>query len=168
MDIPTLHIPKVYRDSRGYFLETYNRRVIRELGIFKEFVQDNHSYSERDVLRGLHYQTIQPQGKLVTVIVGEILDVAVNLTTGAWWSFVLSEENKNSLWIPQGFAHGFYVRSECAHVIYKATDFYSPESEHTILWNDPVLSIDWQLRTEPIVSEKDQKGTSWGLRKLGL
>jgi dTDP-4-dehydrorhamnose 3,5-epimerase len=161
MTQPTLVVPKVYKDYRGYFLETYNQRKFSELGIYKEFVQDNHSYSEQDVLRGLHYQTKQPQGKLVTVIVGEILDVAVDLITGAWQSFVLSEENRCSLWIPQGFAHGFYVRSACAHVTYKTTDFYSPESEHTILWNDPDLGIEWQLHREPIVSEKDQKGTPW-------
>lgn len=164
---PLLIVPKVYNDSRGYFLETYNQKMISELGINNEFVQDNHSYSAQNVLRGLHYQTKQSQGKLVTVVVGEILDVAVDLTTGAWYSFVLSEENKHSLWIPQGFAHGFYVRSECAHVIYKATDFYSPESERTILWNDPDLGIDWQLKREPVMSEKDQKGTPWHSQSLG-
>lgn len=167
MNLPTIIKPRVFKDNRGYFLESYNQRTFADLGIYKDFVQDNHSYSKYNVLRGLHYQTKQPQGKLVTVIAGEILDVAVDLNSGEWQSFILSEENKYSLWIPQGFAHGFYVRSESAHVTYKATDFYSPDSEHTILWNDPDLGIDWQLLQDPIVSEKDQKGTPWHSQSMG-
>jgi dTDP-4-dehydrorhamnose 3,5-epimerase len=155
--------PRVFGDHRGFFLESYNERVFAELGIHEKFVQDNHSYSGRNVLRGLHYQIQQPQGKLVRVITGEIVDIAVDLrqssvTFGKWESFRLSGDNKRMLWLPVGFAHGFLVASETAHVIYKATDFYAPEQERTLAWNDPVLHIDWQLDGEPIVSAKDQRG----------
>ena len=158
--------PHVFADERGFFLESYNERVFAELGVRERFVQDNHSYSGRDVLRGLHYQIQQPQGKLVRVVMGEILDVVVDLrrssaTFGKWESFRLSGENKRSLWIPAGLAHGFRVVSESAHVLYKATDFYAPEHERTVGWNDPALRVDWQLDGEPIVSAKDRRGQSF-------
>ena len=154
--------PLVFGDDRGFFLESYNQRVFAELGIREQFVQDNHSYSGRNVIRGLHYQIRQAQGKLVRVVAGEILDVALDLrrsspTFGKWESFRLSGEN-HLLWIPRGFAHGFRVVSETAHVLYKATDFYSPEHERTVVWNDPQLKIDWQLDGEPVISAKDQRG----------
>jgi dTDP-4-dehydrorhamnose 3,5-epimerase len=164
--------PRVFGDERGFFLESYNQRTFAELGISEAFVQDNHSCSEKNVIRGLHYQIRQPQGKLIRVVTGEILDVAVDLrrsspTFGKWESFKLSGESKHILWIPRGFAHGFRVLSQSAHVLYKATDFYAPEHERTVAWNDPVLKIDWKLDDlqpggEPvvsaIVSEKDQRG----------
>jgi dTDP-4-dehydrorhamnose 3,5-epimerase len=168
--------PRVFGDDRGFFLESYNQRTFAEFGIPEPFVQDNHSYSEKNVIRGLHYQIRQPQGKLVRVITGEILDVALDLrrtspTFGKWESFRLSGENKQLLWIPRGFAHGFRVVSESAHVLYKATDFYAPEHERTVAWNDPALNIDWQLDDRQlggerrvsagvaaIVSAKDQRG----------
>lgn len=155
--------PRVFGDDRGFFLESYNERVFAELGIRDRFVQDNHSYSSRNVLRGLHYQIQQPQGKLVRVIMGEIVDIAVDLrqssaTLGKWESFRLSGENKRMLWLPVGFAHGFCVVSETAHVLYKTTDYYAPEHERTVAWNDPALHIDWQLDGEPIVSAKDKHG----------
>jgi len=155
--------PRVFGDDRGLFLESYNELVFAELGIRERFVQDNHSYSTRNVLRGLHYQIRQPQGKLVRVITGEILDVVVDLrqsstTFGKWESFRISGENKRMLWIPVGCAHGFRVASENAHVLYKTTDFYAPEHERTLAWNDPALHIDWLLDGEPVVSAKDQRG----------
>jgi dTDP-4-dehydrorhamnose 3,5-epimerase len=155
--------PRVFGDDRGFFLESYNERLFAEIGIREKFVQDNHSYSSRNVLRGLHYQIQQPQGKLVRVITGEILDVVVDLrqsspTLGKWESFRLSGDNKRMLWVPAGFAHGFCVVSETTHVTYKATDFYAPEHERSLLWNDPDLAIDWQLAGEAIVSGKDQRG----------
>ncbi|HEV2730142.1 MAG TPA: dTDP-4-dehydrorhamnose 3,5-epimerase [Terriglobales bacterium] len=158
--------PRVLGDGRGFFLESYNQRVFAELGIRETFVQDNHSYSSRNVLRGLHYQIRQPQGKLVRAIVGEILDVTLDLrqssaTFGKWESFRLSGENKRMLWIPVGFAHGFRVATAAAHVTYKTTDFYAPEHERTVAWNDPALHIDWQLEGEPIVSDKDRRGQSF-------
>jgi dTDP-4-dehydrorhamnose 3,5-epimerase len=158
--------PSVFGDERGFFLESYNERRFAQLGIRERFVQDNHSYSSRNVLRGLHYQVQQPQGKLVRVIAGEILDVALDLrrssaTFGRWESFRLSGGNKRMLWIPVGFAHGFRVASDTAHVTYKTTDFYAPQYERTVSWNDPLLHIDWQLEGEPIVSEKDQRGISF-------
>ncbi len=156
--------PRVFGDDRGFFLESYNERTFAAAGIRERFVQDNHSYSARNVIRGLHYQIQQAQGKLVRVVAGEILDVAVDLrasspTFGKWESFVLSGENKRMLWIPAGLAHGFRVVSDTAHVLYKATDFYAPENERTLAWNDPELKIDWQLDGDPIVSPKDQRGT---------
>jgi dTDP-4-dehydrorhamnose 3,5-epimerase len=155
--------PKVFGDARGFFLESYNERELAKLGIREHFVQDNHSYSSRDVIRGLHYQVQRPQGKLVRVVVGEILDVVLDVrrgsrTFGQWEAFELSGENKRMLWIPSGFAHGFRVVSETAHVLYKATDFYAPDSERTIAWNDPELKIDWKLVGEANVSAKDQRG----------
>ena len=155
--------PRVFGDDRGFFLESYNERVFAELGIREQFVQDNHSYSGRNVVRGLHYQVGQPQGKLVRVITGEILDVALDLrrgspTFGKWESFRLSGENKLMLWIPSGLAHGFRVATATAHVLYKATAFYAPEQERTVAWNDPALGINWELDGEPIISAKDQHG----------
>jgi dTDP-4-dehydrorhamnose 3,5-epimerase len=156
--------PRVFGDERGFFLESYNQQTMAQVGITGVFVQDNHSCSSRNVLRGLHYQVKQPQGKLVRVVDGEIIDVAVDLrrsspSFGRWEAVKLSGENKRMLWIPTGFAHGFRVLSEKAHVLYKATDFYAPEEERTIVWNDPYLKIDWGLETDLIVSAKDQRGT---------
>jgi dTDP-4-dehydrorhamnose 3,5-epimerase len=155
--------PRVFGDERGFFLESYNQKVFAELGIEDHFVQDNHSSSRRNVLRGLHYQIKQPQGKLVRAVEGEILDVAVDVrrsspTFGAWEAVHLSGENKRMLWIPPGFAHGFRVISETAQVLYKATDYYAPEFERTLAWNDPDLKIDWKLDGDPIVSAKDLRG----------
>lgn len=157
--------PRVFGDERGFFLESYNERVFVELGIEERFVQDNHSSSQRNVLRGLHYQTQHTQGKLVRVAEGEILDVAVDLrrsspTFGGWEAVRLSGENKRMLWIPKGFAHGFRVISETAQVLYKATDYYAPEFERTLAWNDPNLKIEWELDGDPIVSAKDQRGVA--------
>jgi dTDP-4-dehydrorhamnose 3,5-epimerase len=155
--------PRVFGDERGFFLESYNERVFAGVGIKERFVQDNHSRSEQNVLRGLHYQVKHTQGKLVRVVEGEILDVAVDLrrssaTFGKSESVHLSGENQRMLWIPPGFAHGFLVLSPSAHVLYKATDYYAPEYERTLAWNDPELKINWELKGEPIVSAKDQRG----------
>jgi dTDP-4-dehydrorhamnose 3,5-epimerase len=155
--------PQVFGDDRGFFLESYNRRKFLDLGIEEEFVQDNHSFSVRNTLRGLHYQVRQPQGKLIRVIAGEILDAAVDLrrhsnTFGHAETFMLSGDNKRMAWIPTGFAHGFRVVSETAHVMYKTTDFYSPPDDRTLAWDDPDLKIDWQLDGPPILSPKDQQG----------
>jgi len=166
--LPGLFIvePRVFGDERGFFLESYNERALAELGICERFVQDNHSASRRNVLRGLHYQIRQAQGKLVRVVEGEILDVAVDLrrsspTFGGWQAVRLSGENKRMLWMPPGFAHGFYVTSDQAHVLYKATDYYAPEYERTLAWNDPGLKIDWELDGDPILSTKDQRGIAF-------
>lgn len=158
--------PRVFGDERGFFLESYNQRAFEELGIRAAFVQDNHSFSGKSVLRGLHYQIQQPQGKLVRVVTGAILDVAVDLrrsspTFGQWESFALSGENKRMAWIPVGFAHGFRVTASSTHVLYKTTDFYAPEHERTLAWNDSALKIDWQLDGEPILSPKDERGLSF-------
>ena len=155
--------PKVFSDDRGFFLESYNQKTLAAIGIGEKFVQDNHSYSKQGVLRGLHYQVDQSQGKLVRVITGEVLDVFVDLrrssmTFGRWHRVKLSGENQKIAWIPVGFAHGFYVLSESAHVLYKSTDFYAPEMERTILWNDPELKIDWGNSAPPLLSDKDAKG----------
>ena len=136
--------PRVFGDDRGFFLESYNQRAFAGLGIAEAFVQDNHSFSEKNVVRGLHYQIRQPQGKLVRAITGEILDVVLDVrrsspTFGKWEAFTLSGENKRMLWVPRGFAHGFRVVSPSAHVLYKTTDFYAPEFERTVAWNDPAL-----------------------------
>ncbi len=157
--------PRVMRDPRGFFLESYNEKTMAEAGIRERFVQDNHSFSTRNVVRGLHYQ-VRPQSKLVRVVAGEILDVTVDLrrsspTFGVWNGVSLSETNQQMLWIPSGFAHGFRVLSDGAHVLYKATDFYDPEAERTIAWNDPTLNIDWRLTTSPTVSVKDSLGTAF-------
>jgi dTDP-4-dehydrorhamnose 3,5-epimerase len=155
--------PRVFGDERGFFFESYNQQSMAAIGIIEPFVQDNHSCSSRDVLRGLHYQVQRPQGKLVRVVEGEILDVAVDLrrsspTFGRSEAVRLSGENKRMLWIPIGLAHGFRVRSEKAHVLYKATDFYAPEHERTLAWNDPDLKINWESDRDPIVSARDQLG----------
>ena len=155
--------PRVFEDDRGFFLESYNARSLEAVGIKAHFVQDNHSYSRRNVLRGLHYQANSAQDKLIRVVTGEIFDVAVDLrrssaTFGQWFGLTLSAENRQTLWLPSGFAHGFHVLSDGADVLYKATDFYSPESERTIAWDDPDLAIQWNLSESPIVSEKDKKG----------
>ena len=158
--------PKVFEDERGFFLESYSERVFADLGIRERFVQDNHSYSKRGVLRGLHYQVQKPQGKLVRVVSGEVLDVFVDLrrkspTFGSWHAVRLSGENRRLAWIPVGFAHGFEVLSEGAHVLYKSTEIYAPELERTILWNDPDLRINWDLALEPVLSEKDKIGVQF-------
>jgi dTDP-4-dehydrorhamnose 3,5-epimerase len=157
--------PRVFGDERGFFLESYNEKAFVLLGIEEHFVQDNHSNSRRNVLRGLHYQIKQPQGKLVRAVEGEILDVAVDMrrsspTFGGWEAVHLSGENKRMLWIPPGFAHGFRVISEKAQVLYKASDYYAPEHERTLAWNDTDLKIDWKLDGDPIVSAKDLRGVA--------
>ena len=155
--------PRVFRDERGFFLESYNQETLAGLGINHHFVQDNHSFSAQNVIRGLHYQICHSQGKLVRVAAGEIFDVVVDLRRsspafGKWCGEILSGENNRMLWIPPGFAHGFSVLSPGAHVLYKATDTYHPECERTLAWNDADLNIGWRLSGEPIVSGKDQLG----------
>lgn len=157
--------PKVFGDERGFFFESFNQRVFNDLiGQEINFVQDNHSCSTKNVLRGLHYQIEQPQGKLVRVIHGEIFDVAVDLrrsskTFGMWVAEALSAENKKQLWIPKGFAHGFLVLSSKAEVLYKTTDFWAPDAEKTLAWNDPTLAINWPLNaSQPTLSRKDMLG----------
>ena len=157
--------PKVFGDDRGFFFESYNKKVFSDLGLDRNFVQDNHSRSSRGVLRGLHYQLQQTQGKLVRAVVGTIWDVAVDIrrsspTFGKWVGEELSAENKRLFWIPEGFAHGFVVLSEFAEVLYKASDFYAPSYEKSLLWNDPDLNITWPLDVEPIISAKDKAGLS--------
>lgn len=156
--------PLVFRDARGFFFENYNEREFAEkTGIRACFVQDNHSYSAKNVLRGLHYQIKQPQGKLVRVVAGEVFDVAVDLrknspTFGQWTGTVLSAENKHMIWIPPGFAHGFLVMSESAHFLYKTTDYYAPEHERCVAWNDPDIGICWPLTDAPVLADRDKAG----------
>jgi dTDP-4-dehydrorhamnose 3,5-epimerase len=157
--------PRVFKDDRGFFLESYKNTSYSAAGISKDFVQDNHSGSIQGVLRGLHYQIQNPQGKLVRVIAGVIFDVAVDIrrsspTFGRWVGTYLSAEQKNQLWIPEGFAHGFYTVSQWAEILYKTTDYYAPQSERTIIWNDPSMDIDWPLvdGKPPILSPKDSAG----------
>jgi dTDP-4-dehydrorhamnose 3,5-epimerase len=155
--------PKVFGDSRGFFLESWNEREFERAGIHARFVQDNHSRSEKGVLRGLHYQIGRPQGKLVRVTEGEIFDVAVDIRRGSpnfgkWQGARLSAQSKSMLWVPIGFAHGFCVLSDFAEVLYKATDYYAPEHERCILWNDPDLGIDWPTSGVPVLSSKDATG----------
>jgi len=156
--------PKVFSDERGFFLESYQKKRFMETGITAEFVQDNHSKSQQGTLRGLHYQVKQAQGKLVRVVAGEIFDVAVDIrkyspTFGKWVGDYLSAENRRMLWVPPGFAHGFYVISPEAEVLYKATDYYAPQWERTIAWNDPAIGINWPNgKTLPILSSKDEAG----------
>lgn len=158
--------PDVYGDDRGFFYESYNKLGFRKAtGVDAEFVQDNHSLSSRGVLRGLHYQIKQPQGKLVRVVAGAVYDVAVDLrrsssTFGRWVGVDLSAENKRQLWLPAGFAHGFLVTSDKAEFLYKTTDYYAPDYERCIKWNDPHLSINWPLGVEPVVSDKDAQGAA--------
>lgn len=166
--------PKIFGDQRGFFLESYNERTFQALGLPTQFVQDNHSKSLRGVLRGLHYQLGSPQGKLIRVLQGEIYDVAVDLrqsspTFGKCVGELLDDQQRRMLWIPPGFAHGFLVLSETAEVAYKASQFYAPEQERSLLWNDDELKIEWPLHligTGPILSEKDAAGIS--LRKADL
>ena len=160
--------PRVFGDERGFFLESWNKRTFAELGITADFVQDNHSRSQKNVLRGLHYQIEHAQGKLVRVTAGEVYDVAVDLrrsspTFGQWVSFTLSAANKRMAWIPPGFAHGFLVTSDSAEFLYKTTDYYSPAHERTLLWNDPQLAIPWPLDGEPLLAAKDKAGTPLAL-----
>jgi dTDP-4-dehydrorhamnose 3,5-epimerase len=155
--------PRVFGDARGFFFESYNRKAFAGIGIAAEFVQDNHSRSAKGVLRGLHYQISQPQGKLVRVTAGEVFDVAVDLRRssphfGRVATFRLSAESHDMAWIPPGFAHGFQVLSEHAEFLYKTTDYYAPEFERCLRWNDPVLAIDWPLDGAPRLSAKDQAG----------
>ena len=155
--------PRVFPDERGFFFESYNERELAKLGVNYKFVQDNHSRSGKNVLRGLHYQIGQAQGKLVRVASGEIFDVAVDLRRsspyfGKWTGLRLSSENKTVFWIPPGFAHGFVALSESADLLYKATDFYAAEYERTIQWNDPDLKIEWPIDVPPIMSDKDRAG----------
>ena len=165
-EIPDVLIiePRVFGDERGFFYESYNhQKFIEATGLEIDFVQDNHSRSARHVLRGLHYQIQQTQGKLVRVVKGEVLDVAVDIrksspTFGKWVSCILSEENKRQFWVPPQFAHGFVVLSESADFLYKTTDYYAPEHERCIIWNDPDLAIDWSIADTPIVSTKDKEG----------
>lgn len=156
--------PEVFGDDRGFFLESFNERRMQTLGIDAHFVQDNHSRSRQNVLRGLHYQIAQPQAKLVRVVRGRVFDVCVDLRRnssafGKWVGIELSEDNKRFFWIPPGLAHGFLVLSDFADFLYKASGYYAPHSERTILWNDPELKIDWPLVGEPILSNKDSAGT---------
>lgn len=165
--IPDVKIlePRVFGDDRGFFFESFNERTWQELtGLDVRFVQHNHSRSAKDVLRGLHYQIQQPQGKLVRVISGEVFDVAVDIrknspTFGKWFGTVLSSENKRQMWVPAGFAHGFCVTSEFAEFLYLTTDYWAPEFERCIAWNDPDLAIAWPLGVAPMVSAKDQQGS---------
>ncbi|WP_047283501.1 dTDP-4-dehydrorhamnose 3,5-epimerase [Pseudomonas protegens] len=158
--------PKVFGDERGFFYESFNAKAFEEAtGLQKSFVQDNHSRSVKNVLRGLHYQIEHPQGKLVRVIAGEVLDVAVDIRRsspnfGRWVSVRLSAQNNRQLWIPEGFAHGFVVLSDAAEFLYKTTDYYTPSAERCISWDDPTLAINWQLQGMPTLSAKDQKGKS--------
>jgi dTDP-4-dehydrorhamnose 3,5-epimerase len=159
--------PQVFRDERGFFFESWQKNTFADAGIQADFVQDNHSHSIKNVLRGLHYQIRQPQGKLIRVIIGEVFDVAVDLrhsspTFGKWAGAVLSAENFQMLWIPPGFAHGFLVLSDIAEFVYKATDFYAPQYERSIRWDDPQIQIDWPLQGQtPILSTKDANGTTF-------
>jgi len=167
-DLPEVLIiePELFDDDRGFFYESYNKRKFEEaVGVSVEFVQDNHSKSTRGVLRGLHYQIEKPQGKLVRVVSGEVLDVAVDLqksspSFGKWVGIRLSADNKRQVWMPGGFAHGFVVLSDIAEFVYKTTDYYAPEYERCIHWNDAELAIDWQYEDAPLVSDKDNQGVS--------
>ena len=171
--IPDVKIiePSVFGDERGFFMETWNQAKFEELvtGEPTTFVQDNHSKSKKGILRGLHYQTENTQGKLVRVVSGEVFDVAVDIrkgspTFGEWVGEYLSAENKRQLWIPKGFAHGFYVTSDEAEFVYKCTDYYNPSAEISIKWNDPTLSIEWPLTISPLLSEKDNNSLFFPLK----
>jgi dTDP-4-dehydrorhamnose 3,5-epimerase len=164
--IPSVLIiePKVFGDTRGFFFESFNQRAFNlATGLDVNFVQDNHSRSSKGVLRGLHYQIQQPQGKLVRVVRGSVFDVTVDLrksspTFGQWVGVELTEDNHRQLWVPPGFAHGFYVLSDSADFLYKTTDYYAPEFECSLIWNDPTIGIEWPLNTQPIISAKDAQG----------
>lgn len=167
-DLPDVLIiePKVFGDERGFFYESFNAKAFENAtGLNRSFVQDNHSRSAKNVLRGLHYQIEHAQGKLVRVIAGDVLDIAVDIRRsspnfGRWASVRLSAQNNRQLWIPEGFAHGFVVLSDSAEFLYKTTDYYTPSAERCISWDDPTLAIDWQLQEPPTLSAKDQKGKS--------
>ena len=167
--IPDVYLfePTIFGDDRGFFFESFSKQAFEKLtGIQTDFVQDNHSKSSKGVLRGLHYQIKQPQGKLVRVCSGEVLDVAVDLrksspTFGQWEGVLLSAENKRQLWVPEGFAHGFVVLSETAEFLYKTTDYYAPQFERCISWSDSSLAIDWQYDDKPLVSDKDANGVAF-------
>jgi dTDP-4-dehydrorhamnose 3,5-epimerase len=155
--------PKLHSDLRGYFLETYNEKAFANAGIVERFVQDNQSHSRKGVLRGMHYQVENPQGKLIRVLHGEIFDVAVDIRPdskafGRWVGVRLSSAEQGMIWIPKGYAHGFYTLSETADVAYKVTEFYVPEQERTLLWSDPEVGVRWPFEGEPILSEKDRAG----------
>jgi dTDP-4-dehydrorhamnose 3,5-epimerase len=156
--------PRVFGDTRGFFFESFNQRAFNlATGLDVNFVQDNHSRSSKGVLRGLHYQIQQPQGKLVRVVRGSVFDVTVDLrksspTFGQWVGVELTEDNHRQLWVPPGFAHGFYVLSDSADFLYKTTDYYAPEFECSLIWNDPTIGIEWPLNTQPIISAKDAQG----------
>lgn len=166
-DLPEVLIiePKVFGDARGFFYESFNAKAFAQAtGVTAEFVQDNHSRSQKGVLRGLHYQIENAQGKLVRVTAGEVLDIAVDIrrssaTFGQWVGVRLSADNHRQLWVPQGFAHGFVVLSDYAEFLYKTTDYYTPAAERCIRWDDPALGIDWQLDQAPLLSAKDQQGS---------
>ena len=166
--------PKVFGDERGFFFESFNRHKFAELvGREVDFVQDNHSRSAKNVLRGLHYQIQNPQGKLVRVVQGAVMDVAVDIrrsspTFGQHFAIELSAENKRMMWIPEGFAHGFVVITETAEFLYKTTDYWFPEHERCILWNDPALAIDWQLQAAPVLSAKDMQGKAFAEAEMFL
>lgn len=165
-DLPGVLIlePRVFGDARGFFMESFNARAFENAtGLCQEFVQDNHSRSARGVLRGLHYQIHEAQGKLVRVTRGRVFDVAVDLrrssaTFGQWTGAELSEENNRQMWVPEGFAHGFVVLSESADFLYKTTRYYAPEHERCLMWNDPAVGVDWPFEGEPVLSAKDQAG----------
>lgn len=167
-DIPDVLVvePKVFGDDRGFFFESFNEaRFAEAVGGTVAFVQDNHSRSVRGVLRGLHYQIRQPQGKLVRVVAGEVFDVAVDIrkgsaTFGHWVGITLSAENKRQMWIPEGFAHGFVVTSDSAEFLYKTTDYWAPEHERCIAWDDPAIGVTWPIDGEPMLSDKDKRGVS--------
>lgn len=173
-DIPEVLIiePRVFEDDRGFFFESFNEKAFAEkTGVTSHFVQDNHSRSSQNVLRGLHYQIQQPQGKLVRVVVGTVFDVAVDLrksspTFGQWVSCLLSAENKRLFWIPPGFAHGFLVLSDAAEFLYKTTDYYAPQHERCLLWNDPDLAIAWPGEAEPVLSKKDSSGQPFKMAEV--
>jgi dTDP-4-dehydrorhamnose 3,5-epimerase len=158
--------PKVFEDDRGFFFESFNQAKFEAaIGRRVTFLQDNHSRSVKNVLRGLHYQIQQPQGKLVRVVQGEVFDVAVDIrksspTFGQWVGEILSAENKRQMWVPEGFAHGFVVLSDTAECLYKTTNYYAPEHERCIVWNDPAIALQWPLDGEPVLSTKDQQGKS--------
>jgi dTDP-4-dehydrorhamnose 3,5-epimerase len=163
--------PAVFCDDRGFFLECFNEREMRDIGIDAHFVQDNHSRSQRDVLRGLHYQISQPQGKLVRVVSGKVFDVAVDIrrdspTFGKWVGVELSAENKRMFWLPPGMAHGFLVLSDSADFLYKASDYYAQKFERTILWDDPDLAIEWPLVGQPILSAKDAAASAFSAAEV--
>jgi len=159
--------PQVFGDNRGFFLESWNKQALQEVNLELDFVQDNHAHSSKGVLRGLHYQLIKPQGRLVRVVSGRVLDVIVDLrqssnTFGQYYAVELSSENHRQLWAPPGVAHGYLVLSESVDFLYKTTEYYAPSDEHTIIWNDSILNIDWRLNGfQPVLSDKDKQGVAF-------